>query len=324
MNRRLGGLAASAAVLSAAACRGPLDLRVTSQDLPANGTATRELVAIGGCGKVRIEVVEGRDLVDTYIAAAGRLVVRAGVRPGRVRIRATDDLHHAEAALTLHPDPIDADGDGFPDAAELTSADSRAVFRERLVANARSQVAGAETGWEPAQRDCAGLARFAYRQALRETPSAWVQSQAHVHGLSAWGRLPIAFPSLPFLGERAFRLHPGTFDPSDNSAFGPFADGHHLLFFNTEFQGEDEAAAEPGDLLFFYHPDRRDQPHHVMIYFRERGEGRVVYHTGAVDGGPGRLKEISLRRLARHPDPTWHPRSSNEHFLGFHRFKILG
>ncbi|MCU0242745.1 MAG: DUF1175 domain-containing protein, partial [Vicinamibacteria bacterium] len=134
--------------------------------------------------------------------------------------------------------------------------------------------------------------------------------------------LRLAYPALPLIGERLFRRQPGVFR-AEASDFASFADAKHLLLFNTECVGREERLAQTGDLLFFFHADNARAPYHMMIYFREAGRGRLVYHTGVTEGEAGMMKEISVERLFRHPDPTWHPRGDNEHFLGFYRFKIL-
>lgn len=316
----------SALVWGMLGCAGPLELRVSSLDLPANGVATREVTVVGGRRPVRIEIVEGEDLVARLAVDPERLILRAGVRPGRVRLAAGDGRHTAEITLALHPDGADRDADGFPDVAELSSSDERGLFRARFVATARSQVDETDPRWEEAQRDCAGLIRFAFRQALRAEPALSIERQAGRLAFSSWGALRIAYPEIPFLGETPFRIEPGAFEPARASAFSSFADGKNLLLHNTVPLGKDRRSAQPGDLLFFLHPGNRDQPYHAMIYFLLDGEPQLVYHTGALREsaeGAGRIKEIPLSRLERHPDPSWHPRPSNESFLGYYRFKIL-
>ena len=306
-------------------CRGePFHLEASRTDLLANGVATRELRAVGNRGRVRFELAEGRELVETVQQGPDRLVLRAGLEPGRVRVKATDGGASAELSLRIHLDPADSDSDGFPDVAELRTADERALFRSRFVACARSELLEADPRWEESQRDCAGLVRFAYREALRKMPSRSWERMAGRRPFDSWGRLRFAFPRIPFLGEKPFRILPGEFRPGGEEAFSSFADAEHLLVHNVDFISSSERAAQPGDLLFFLHPQNRDQPYHVMIYFREAGEGWLVYHTGSTAGGAGRLKQIPLSRLEQHPDPSWHPRPNNESFLGFYRFKILG
>jgi uncharacterized protein YfaT (DUF1175 family) len=309
-----------------AACAHPLELRVSSTDLPADGLSTREISARGGKRPVRIEVVEGAELVTELRAEPARLILRAGLRPGRVTLSATDGKDSARLTLALHADRGDRDADGFPDVAEISASDERALFAARFVAAARSQIAETDPRWEEAQRDCAGLVRFAFRQALRGDPSLSIERQAGRLGFSSWGSLPIVYPEIPFLGDAPFRIQPGAFDPAASGAFSYFADGKHLLLFNTVFLGRDSHLARPGDLLFFFHPENREQPYHAMIFFRVEGRPYVVYHTGALgesEERAGRLKEISLSRLGRHPDSSWQPRPSNESFLGYYRFKIL-
>jgi uncharacterized protein YfaT (DUF1175 family) len=141
-------------------------------------------------------------------------------------------------------------------------------------------------------------------------------------GPAGWGKLRLSFPDIPFLVDQPFRLDSGAFEATAGS-FGPFADAKHLLIHNTLPLGRQRAGAESGDLLFFFHPENAHQPYHMMIYFLQGRDGWVIYHTGASADEAGGLKEIPLSRLGEHPDPSWHPRPTNESFLGYYRFKIL-
>src|SRR6185295_10853702 len=61
----------------------------------------------------------------------------------------------------------DTDHDGLPDAAELSSYMDRQNFRSWFTRIAETQFYEVSPQWNLEQRDCAGLARFAWREALR-------------------------------------------------------------------------------------------------------------------------------------------------------------
>src|SRR5215468_10584356 len=70
----------------------------------------------------------------------------------------------------------DSDNDGIPDAAELLSADDRDSFRRWFAYIAEMQFYKPSGAWNEDQRDCAGLVRFAWREALRAHDRFWFQS----------------------------------------------------------------------------------------------------------------------------------------------------
>jgi uncharacterized protein YfaT (DUF1175 family) len=251
--------------------------------------------------------------------------------------------HRSNEARTSRP-PIaaapleDADSDGFPGAAELRTYDDRANFRRWFAAIAERQFYEASGQWNEAQRDCAGLVRFAWREALRRHDRAWFQAIGFRSG-DGEGE-PVA-PDVDAyrletgpLGEKLFRTHYGAFHPDDLAAgrFSEFADARTLKNHNASLIGRDLAARariEPGDLLFFHQPWVQRYPYHVMIYLgrpRQEMDGTrdwVVYHTGAAADDEGMVRKMRLAELDRHPERRWRPLADNRHFLGYYRLKIL-
>jgi hypothetical protein len=226
--------------------------------------------------------------------------------------------------------PADADADGIPDRAELRSFGDRESFRLWFGAVAEAQFYRESAEWNEAQRDCSGLVRFAWREALRAHDRAWLRRMGEgfepvAPDVRAYtlGRSPV--------GEKLFRTAPGSFEESDltDGTFSEFADARTLREFNSRFVGRERRRAEPGDLLFFHQPWVQKYPYHVMIFLgraREGAEGAadwVVYHTGASPAEGGEVRKVRLSVLARHPDPRWRPVAGNRHFLGFYRLKIL-
>ncbi|HLM57970.1 MAG TPA: DUF1175 family protein [Pyrinomonadaceae bacterium] len=225
----------------------------------------------------------------------------------------------------------DEDRDGLPDRAELRAYGDRENFRRWFAAVAEAQFYAVSPEWNSEQRDCAGLVRFALREALRPHDRAWFQrmGDAYEH-VAPDVSAPRALGRGP-LGEKLFRTAGGQFGEADlsNGALSEFADARTLKEHNAAFVGRDPARAEPGDLLFFHQPWVQKYPYHVMLFLgraRVETEGVadwLVYHTGSSPGDAGEVKKVRLQVLARHPDPRWRPVAANRNFLGFYRLNIL-
>jgi len=227
----------------------------------------------------------------------------------------------------------DSDDDGIPDSAELGSFDDRENFRRWFTHIAEMQFYRLSDAWNEEQRDCAGLVRFAWREALRSHDRLWFQSissggegyEAVAPDVKAYSleRSP--------LGEKLFRADFGSFQEADltNGKFSEFADARTLKNHNVAFISRDRRRAERGNLLFFHQPWVQKFPYHVMIFIadaRHNSEGAgdwVVYHTGSSPDDKGEVKKVRLATLDRHPDKRWRPLENNPHFLGFYRLKIL-
>jgi uncharacterized protein YfaT (DUF1175 family) len=224
----------------------------------------------------------------------------------------------------------DADADGLPDRAELRSYNDRENFRRWFTGLAEQQFYQMSGEWNAAQRDCAGLARFAMREALRRHDRAWFQKMGEGYDALAPDVRAYSLERGP-LGEKIFRTDFGGFQESDLSdgKFSEFADARTLKDYNAVFVSRDRREARSGDLFFFHQPWVQKYPYHVMIYLGEArvdAEGAsdwVVYHTGASPADPGEVRKLRLATLDRHPDPRWRPVARNRNFLGFYRLKIL-
>jgi len=258
-------------------------------------------------------------------------VVAAESAAAAVETAAAVAAESAESAERVTPIAADEDGDGLPDRAELRSSSDRENFRRWFTALADTQFYAPSPEWNPEQRDCAGLVRFAMREALRRHDRAWHlrMGPGYEHQVAPDVRA-YTLERSP-VGEKLFRTAPGSFRPSDISdgTLSEFADARTLKDYNAQFVSRDPAAALPGDLLFFYRPHAGPQPFHVMIYVGQsvnvRGHAArwVVYHTGASPDSAGEVRRVTIENLARHPDPRWRPVAANRNFLGFYRLRIL-
>jgi len=226
---------------------------------------------------------------------------------------------------------LDSDNDGIPDAAELGTYADRDSFRRWFTHIAEMQFYRLSDQWNSEQRDCAGLVRFAWREALRHHDRLWFQKMGPGYEAIAPDVRTNESEGHP-LNEKLFRTDFGRYEPGDiaSGKLSEFADARSLKNFNSVFIGRDRLQAQPGDLLFFYQPWVQKFPYHVMIFLGDAAlapngaRDWVVYHTGASPTDQGTVKKVQLSVLDHHPDPRWRPLESNRNFLGFYRLKILG
>ena len=225
---------------------------------------------------------------------------------------------------------IDSDNDGIPDFIELRSFQDRDSFRRWFTAIAETQFYQLSDQWNVEQRDCAGLARFAMREALRHHDRIWFQKMGPAYQTVAPDVKSFDLDNNPF-GEKIFRTDFGSFVENDinNGRFSEFADARTLKNFNVVFISRDRREAQPGDLLFYYQPWVQKFPYHVMVFLGQAriapngAQDWVVYHTGSSPIDKGTVKKVELSVLDQHPDPRWRPVERNKNFLGFYRLKIL-
>lgn len=237
----------------------------------------------------------------------------------------------------------DSQRDGIPDCIRLRSFNDRENFRRWFTGIAELQFYHQSDAWKAEQRDCAGLVRFALREALREHNRTWFRKMGAAYEPFAPDVRAYTLERNP-LGEKFFRTKSGAFTESDltDGAFSEFADARTLKDFNSRFISRDWREAEPGDLLFFYQPWSQKFPYHVMIFLGKAYQADaaadasptvaggdaaasdwVIYHTGASVADSGTIKKVRLNVLNEHPDKRWRPVLNNRNFLGFYRLKIL-
>jgi hypothetical protein len=315
---------AVATALAAVACVRhvtPVEIRVSAPDAPADGVSELDIATTPSESK--LEMVEGRRLATLD---AARHVLRMGVTPGRIRLRAeAPGYQPAFATVTTSLEEGDRNRDGTPDFLRLGPADKEA-FRQWFTFLAEAQFFRKDLPEEI--DDCAALIRYAYREALMTHDSAW----------AARARLPL-FPTLadvrkyayPFtpLEANLFRIRAGPFHASDlrDGSFAQFADARTLQRFNAHFVSHSLEQARPGDLLFF-RQGGGTLAFHSMVWlgpshFDESRQRYVVYHTGPMDAHAGEIRRLSVPELLRHPEPRWRPLEGNSNFLGIYRWNIL-
>ncbi|MBA3355383.1 MAG: DUF1175 family protein [Pyrinomonadaceae bacterium] len=225
---------------------------------------------------------------------------------------------------------FDSDNDGIPDAAELSSFRDRENFKRAFTGIAEMQFYRISDQWNGEQRDCAGLVRFAWREAVRSHDRAWFQKMGPGYEVFA-ADVSTNYLDRASLGEKLFRTDFGAYKTTDlaEAKFSEFADARTLKNFNSRLISRDRQFAQPGDLLFYHQPWIHKFPYHVMILVGEShistAEARdwVIYHTGASAVDQGTVKKVQLSVLDQHPNKPWRPVESNPNFLGFYRLKIL-
>jgi uncharacterized protein YfaT (DUF1175 family) len=259
----------------------------------------------------------------------------------RTRSNTLGKRRPVSTSVTLRPDyqgtrppansvSLDGDNDGIPDATELSSFRDRENFKRAFTGIADMQFYRISDQWNGEQRDCAGLVRFAWREALRRHDRGWFQKMGPGYEHLAADMSTNYLDRGP-LGEKLFRTDFGAYKTTDlaEAKFSEFADARTLKNFNTRFISRDREFAQPGDLLFYHQPWVQNFPYHVMIFVGESGiataetRGWVVYHTGASAVDQGTVKKVELSVLDQHPNKRWRPVESNPNFLGFYRLKIL-
>jgi hypothetical protein len=212
--------------------------------------------------------------------------------------------------IPYHEDYTDDNSNGFPDVLELDYSDS-INFRNWFLEISKSQFAKKSNLWK--DRDCSGLIRFAYKEALKKHDENWEKNSDFVHHSSI--QKPDVkkynYPDIPLIGTKIFKIL--------DFEFGVFADAYHLLKYNVDFVSKDYKKAKSGDILFFYHPSSVDMPYHSMIY---TGDG-LLYHTGPIEDKEGELRYLKLEDVLKNFPLDWQPLPSNNKFLGFFKFKIL-
>lgn len=270
------------------------------------------------------------DAVTVVETKSDSVTVQTSLTPCRLVAMARVGGKSYSKRIKVEEDFSDADKDGFPDVAELNTQNDRLAFRAWFTTIAASQFDSVSDGWDKEAQDCAGLVRFAYREALRAHDT---EALAKFRSLSRTDIPDVGkynYPGVPVIGKLLFRNHRGAFDKADltNGTLSPFASARFLQESNTHFVSKDLSAALPGDLMFFLHFDDVTMPYHTMIFLgAPRGSAGaspgIVYHTGPVGKTNGRIKRITVDDLMRFPDARWRPEADNEYFLGVYRFNIL-
>lgn len=217
--------------------------------------------------------------------------------------------------LEIYDSVSDADEDGFPDLAELRGEDIER-FQNWFVRIAEAQYVKPNSFWNPKERDCAGLIRYSFREALKKHDETWFYQSGISLDKNLADVSSYRYPNIPVLGENIFKIKKGT--ALEKESFGTFANAETLFRWNTVFISKNIVESRRGDLLFFENRGEIHFPFHSMIVAENDGrEQIVIYHTG--DGSI--LKRVPISYLDQ--SKVFRVSAENPHFLGVFRFSIL-
>jgi len=272
--------------------------------------------------------------VRTTVAVAATLLVSILVAVAALAARDHSTITPAQsnaAHIDSRQQVLDTDrfGDGTPDFLRLDDPADRDTFRRWFTLLAEAEAAQPAEKLPPEINDCAGLIRFAYREALRTHDPDWMAR----HDLLALpGVASVEKYQYPFtpLGAALWRVQAGSFQTGDLSrgAFAQFADAKTLKDLNMHFISKDLNLARPGDLLFYRQPQQNSRYHSMIFVGRsqlqpELQDPMVIYHTGAIAGDKGEIRVLRVPDLMNFPSPRWRPLPGNQNFLGVYRWNIL-
>lgn len=192
--------------------------------------------------KIRYEVEEGGDKVRiVYAPDSSSITIFAKYETGNVSLLLHTPIFPLPVTVSIPIEQMlaDGDGDGYPDAAELTSEEDRRNFARWFASIAESQYYRTDPEWRREDRDCAGLIRFAGREALKRHTTEWFRKRSYLADANIPDVKKFNYPDIPILREKLFRIAPGAFSPKDtaarSSAFGSFAEARllkdHTFFF---------------------------------------------------------------------------------------------
>lgn len=277
----------------------------------------------------RVEAAEGNPVQRVVVEA--RDLVGLRVRPWRVRLAGETAWGDPTSGFFLAPKaPVTVTLTAWPafsrslaltpsgpalGAAGIDQGD-REAFRRWFVALLEDQLERLSPAWEPGQRDCAGLLRFAFHEAWGPHTPAWKER------LSYTGTFVAKDPSVQLAGPWR-----GAFPTPEG--WRPFAKGAFLRDLACVPLSREPLEGQPGDLLFFSRPGARLTPDHAMAFGRPDPDGTpvLIYHTGAEGSGTsrdaGNMRRVRLTDLLQHPDPSFRPQPENPAFLGLYRWKVL-
>lgn len=211
---------------------------------------------------------------------------------------------------------------GSDDALAFLAPHDEHAMRVAVARLALEQAQALSPRWDAQQRDCAGLVRFVYREALRVRTTAQIDQ--------------VGVPSallLPLVSDAARQLFPSYpniwatgFDGQGHERFGAYADAETLVGHNFRRVAMRPEDGLPGDLLVYRKALEADEPYHLMLLAGEdragrelAGRGLAVYHNGSA-GPDAAVRIVPLADLDRSPDPVWIPDERNPHFLGVFRW----
>lgn len=174
------------------------------------------------------------------------------------------------------------------------------VFTPLVIANEKKGRSTKNFRWSAKNRDCAGLVRYVFREALSKPTPAFLNQYAELNRVAPpqdWKELSHALVTWQIKNNTAAELV------------------QHARFIGKTVSRE---TVETGDLLYF--ESARLKIRHVMLVVRTQREVFLVYHTG------DKRDELRIRTVAdilKNNDAPWHPLRENPVFKGVLRPEFL-
>jgi hypothetical protein len=247
------------------------------------------------------------------------VVIRGNNRPPRIFVPRQDPETEMPPEVREYKKEMEPriKKSGYDESTFLNPVDEKA-FRESVTRLALLQARTPSSQWRETDRDCSGLVRFVYREALKP------RSVQQMEKVGVPGAL-----NLPALSEQSRGLFPDYprmwqvgYTNRGSPLYGAFADAETLIGFNFRRKTTDLARALSGDLLVFQRALDVDQPYHLMIFVQNRPQDLVVYHNGA-RGKEAEVRVVRMNDLMTPPDPVWIPSHRNPHFLGVYEWNRI-
>jgi len=279
---------------------------------------------------VRVETAKGNPV--QRIGLEGRSLLGLRLTPWRAKVSGLPSWGNAREGFYIAPTlPVSISIAAFPrfqqtlsvvpsgeerNVGALADEGDREAFRRWFVAILEDQLERLSPAWEPAQRDCSGLLRFAFHEAWGPHTEAW-RARTAFNG-TVVARNPSFESGGPW--RNGFPTPEG---------WRAFVKGAFLRNYSCVLIGRDTQAAKPGDLLFFSRGGARPMPDHSMAFVRPDSDGTpvLIYHTGREQSGlsrdAGEMRRVRISDLLQHPDPDFRPLPENPAFLGVYRWRVL-
>ncbi len=247
------------------------------------------------------------------------VVIQGNRRPPKIWIPVQDPDSRMPDEVRLYRQEIEPKLKKDNDSYVFLSPQDEAVLRSSVINVALAQGNRLSPRWEPQQRDCAGLVRFAFREALAPRTEKQYQRNAFPQQLAL---LPVSDFSRRYFTHYPKIWNTG-YDRVGARRYSEFADAETLVGYNFRLKTRESRQARQGDLLVFRKSLEAEEPYHLMLVANDHQRpGLVVYHNGA-EGQAGAVRIVKLSELDDSADSTWIPRADNPAFLGVYEWKYF-
>lgn len=164
----------------------------------------------------------------------------------------------------------------------------------------RHERRGANYRWHSSNRDCAGLVRYLFWEAMQPHDERFLDHYPKMRAQKS--------PGLSAATAQIAR------DWQKDNLTATQLISHSMRISHEPVSSR----LKTGDLLYFYSPELKVR--HVMLIIRPGATALAVYHTG---DKRGELRIRTLADLAALPESQWHPDAQNPVFQGVFRPRFL-